>query len=199
MMKFNTFSVLLVGILLVACRNDTSTPPLAVEQELDQSRNAGVSQAHNQDIDVLLGNGLRLASSFVLDPDLPSATIHYLEGNGEMESSLRTDGFDGPMQSLALVEYKDGTPDIVLLHIRTDGIFDSDGDRLVDQIPAVNGYAWRVGTSSADAPLSGRSFISVILLDENGAGGSDELYIYFKPELEVGGVFVVTNIPNELL
>jgi len=143
--------------------------------------------------------GSTFETLFTIDPKLPLAKLIFIEAGATIESSLRADGFDGPLVSLAITGDIGGAPQNVLLHIRKDGIFDGNGNRLVEQVPAKFGYAWRVGTSSTEAPLSSRSFVSVILLDENGAGVSDELYIYWKATSDNDGEFVVTNIPNEIM
>ncbi len=195
---FATF-ILIASIFFISCENDrrqvkqtgTSKSDLAVERD-----------AHVDDlkvIDQLLSDGLRLDTSFSLGPGTQSVAVVYLESDGALDASVRVDGFDGPLESLAVVETVDGLQGRVLLYIHKDGIVDGNGNRLVDQIPAVHGYAWRVGSSSADAVLGRRNFISVIILDKDGAGISDELYIYWNPDRGEGSGFVVTNIPNEIL
>jgi hypothetical protein len=188
-----------LAIITQSCGTDRqSDAPSADQTELQHIDGIHATTA-TIDIDELLLNGKTFETPFTLDSALPLATIVFKDAGTTIESSLRVDGFDGPLQSLAIMGVIGDTSQSVLLHIRKDGIFDGRGNRLVEQVPAKYGYAWRVGTSSTEALLSRRSFISVLLLDENGAGVSDELYIYWMTSNDNNGTFVVTNIPNEIM
>ncbi len=186
-------------IFLTSCGSDGQVDPITIPGDAENMVRDSLVGNDLQSVDKLLSEGLRLEAPFVLGPGSPTVAVMYLESVGALEASVRADGFDGPLESLIVVENANGTLGNVLLHIRKDGVFDASGTRLVDQIQADNGYAWRVGTSSNEALLGRRSFISVILLDVDGAGISDELYIYWNPESGSDRGFVVTNIPNEIL
>ncbi len=199
MRLYLTTLVLIAATLQFSCGSDKQTDPETVPNDPGRTIEPESDLNDLQDVGNLIRGGTLLDVPFALGLGSHAVTVMYRESNGALKASVRADGFDGPLESLAVFEELGGTPGRVLLHIHKGGIYDGDGNRLVDQIPAENGYAWRVGTSSTEAFLGRRSFISVILLDENGAGISDELYIYWNPEGGSGKGFVVTNIPNEIL
>jgi hypothetical protein len=199
MRNVSIFVVVVVAIAIHGCGSDRQleTQPNSTTQIYGAE---GIQRSlANVDLSNLLSNGKRYEVRFTLDSGLEAADLVFMESGSAFEESLRVDGFDGPLTSLAIGLGLTGqTPD-VLLHIRTDGIFDGKGNRLIDQEPAPHGYAWRVDTSSKDALYPSISFLSVILLDVNGAGASDELYIYWKSSPQKQGSFIVTNIPNEIM
>jgi hypothetical protein len=189
----------ILATLIQSCGTDRQSDSQTADHTELQHIEGNNTDIASMDIDELLLNGITFENQFTLDPTLPLAKLVFIEAGAAIEPSLRADGFDGPLASLAIMGGTGDTPHSVLLRIRKDGIFDGSGNRLVEQVPAKFGYAWRVGVSSTEALLSRRSFVSVILLDENGAGISDELYIYWKATSDNEGAFVVTNIPNEIM
>jgi hypothetical protein len=199
MKAIKTLSLILLAIFAVSCGIDRPSDPPASEPETGNNVDQKTNYSDHLDVGVLIKEGLRLDAPFIMGPNSPTTSVVYMEGENTLDTTLRTDGFYGPLESLALVEGINGAMGNVLLHISEEGIFGSDGQRLLDQIPALHGYAWRIGTSAEQATLAGRSYISVIILDENGYGVSDELYIYWKSAPDSVGGFVVTNIPNEIL
>ncbi len=188
-----------LATIIQSCGTDRQSDAPTVDQTELQHIDGIHANTVTIDIDKLLLHGRAFETPFTLDSAFPLATITFMDAGSTIESSLRADGFDGPLVSLAITGGLGDTPENVLLHIRKDGIFDGSGKRLVEQVPANHGYAWRIGTSSMEASLARRTFISVILLDENGAAVSDELYIYWKSTSDNDGRFVVTNIPNEIM
>jgi hypothetical protein len=192
-------AVVILAVISQGCGNDHQLDPKKDGQLPSLDIDSNYHRLATPDLPSLLTGGIWYQTPFVLDLALPMADLVFLERGSVLEASLREDGFDGPLVSLAVTSNRMGDSSNVLLHIRTDGIFDGQGSRLVDQVPALYGYAWRIGTSSMDAVFPRISFVSVILLDENGAGASDELYIYWKQASGTRGSFTVTNIPNEIM
>ncbi len=189
----------ILALIIQSCGSDRQLDSNPAVQAPEQGIDSSGELVTVPDIDLLLADGNRFETLFNLDPALPASELVFMESGTLLEASLRADGFDGPLVTLAVtVSNGDKSPNVLLL-IRKDGIFDGNGNRLVEQVHAKHGYAWRVGNSSVDGILARRSFISVIILDEDGAGVSDELFIYWKSTHGTEGSFVVTNIPNEIL
>lgn len=200
----NMKRLVLIGLVFSALLIQSCGSDRQIEQQedigterLDSQKSE--SNASDGSLGVLLEKGTLYDQAFIPGDGQPEMTVYFLESSQEMESSLRTDGFDGPLDMLAILTPSGSSEKSALLIVRKDGIFDGLGNRLVDQVPAKNGYAWRVGTAASESQLGRRSFVSVILLDESGAGASDELYIYWKGDETSAGRFYVTNIPNEIL
>lgn len=193
------FGVVLSATLVCSCGSDRQIEQRNDSDAQRQESSQPANPAAGGTLDILLQNGARYDQPFDPGDGKPAMAILFIESNTAMDSSLRADGFDGPLDKLAIVSSTDSASDQSLLIIDKDGIFDGRGNRLIDQIPALHGYAWRVGVGAIESVLGRRSFVSVILLDENGAESSDELYIYWKSGEASSGSFIVTNIPNEIL
>lgn len=193
------YGMMLSALLVQACGSDRQMEQQHDAGDQHQLNEQAEAPSNGDSLDVLLGKGVKYDQPFVPGNGQPSMSLVFLESNQVMDSSLRADGFDGPLDMLAVyTESVDGEVMPQLL-IRKDGIFDGAGNRLVDQVPAKYGYAWRVGTGAEESLLGNRSFVSVIILDEDGIDASDELYIYWKNDGDKPAGFFVTNIPNEIL
>lgn len=199
MKRHTLFGMILSALLVQACGSDRqmeqqhnvgSQPPST--EQTEESTNTGSFES-------LLANGAHYDQPFVPGNGQPLMSLVFLELNQAMDSSLRADGFDGPLDMLAVYSKNADDEAQPQLFIRRDGIFDGHGNRLVDQVPAKYGYAWRVGTGAEESLLGNRSFVSVIILDEDGIEVSDELYVYWKSDGVKPGGFFVTNIPSEIL
>jgi hypothetical protein len=199
MNKNIVYLISLVVMINLGCGGDRPLEYRADEQSSTQEPEGGLDAATIPDLNQLLLDGTRYDTPFILGQIHATADLFFMQSGNELEASLREDGFDGPLLTLAIASKMDDGSTNVLLHIRADGIFDGDGNRLVEQIPAKYGYAWRVGTSTSEAAQPRRSYLSLILLDKDRAGASDELYIYWKPAVDAKGSFVVSNIPNEIM
>jgi len=133
--------------------------------------------------------------------DIESLQILLKKGSIEPSDDLKEDGFTESIDELVLASMPtDRTTDkLVHLHISKAGIHDSNGVVLIDQIEATYGYGWRLGKTNGSDLIPARSYLVIIMLDENGGANSDELFIYRNYESGNLGEFVVSNLPDELI
>ncbi len=75
-----------------------------------------------------------------------------------------------------------GDSSTLLLQITRDSIINESGDRLIEQIPADHGYAFRVYSFFEDPYTQPVRVFEVAIADEDGNLISDDLTIYWHPD-----------------
>lgn len=146
-------------------------------------------------------NSIPHTSSFISAEGIESLEILLRRGSIDPAEELKDDGFVASCDELILVSVstENQTDNLVQLHISKAGIHDANGNILIDQIEAEHGYGWRLAKTVGSEVVPARSYLVIIMLDENGKANSDELFIYRSYESGKLGDFIVTNLPDELL
>jgi hypothetical protein len=104
------------------------------------------------------------------DPDLPA-----------LHRTLRDAGYTHAFRDLAVYEFR-GDALHPVLHIDREDIRDGHGRRLIDQVPARNGYALVLepyrNDALYDAPVK---LLEIVMLNNQGREASDDIVIYWDP------------------
>lgn len=104
---------------------------------------------------------------------------HFLP---EPDTFLKQAGYREAFMQLLVYEIQHNTPRI-LLHVNKESMVDERNNRLIDQVPADNGYALIYDNINNDLypDLTGR-FLEVIMMTETGGPGSDDIILYWDRE-----------------
>jgi len=205
MKLYHYVRILVLVVALAACGGDRTTdtsdvlpvPPDTSTKVYDES----VRLYDAVYLEDFRKNSITHTNSFISAEGIESLEILLRRGSIDPAEELKDDGFVASFDELILVSVstENQTENVVQLHISKDGIHDSKGNILIDQIEAEHGYGWRLTKTTGSEVVPARSYLVIIMLDENGKANSDELFIYRSYESGKLGEFIVTNLPDELL
>ncbi len=123
----------------------------------------------------------------VLGEDIiSSGMVNYLVINSDrdlpgLHRTLLDIGYTHTFRDLAVYEFRDNTLHPIL-HIDREEIRDGYGRRLIDQVPALNGYALVLEPYKNDALYNAPvKLLEVVMLNEQGRDASDNIVIYWDP------------------
>jgi len=107
--------------------------------------------------------------------------IHTDADLPDLHPILRDAGYTHVFRDLAVYELVDDTLHPIL-HIDQEAIRDGYGRRLIDQVPAANGYALVMepykNDALYDAPVT---LLEIVMLSDRGREASDDIVIYWDP------------------
>lgn len=101
-------------------------------------------------------------------------------GTGPVDSELRAEGFLGPVRHLKVITLRNSQT-ITLLNISPESIEGTPGNRLIEQVAATHGYAYRLSKYDGEPYNQSVRLIELIILDASGRAMSDDLTIYWIP------------------
>lgn len=103
--------------------------------------------------------------------------------SGPVHNELRAEGFQGPVRHLKVITLINSQTR-TLLNISPESIEGTRGNRLIEQVAATHGYAFRLSKYDGEPYNQSVRLIELIILDASGNAMSDDLTIYWMPSTE---------------